>query len=106
MPRSYSEKFIREITANENAGGNLGIELAKLCVTCNIPMPCIAKALGVTKLTVFNWFRGKAINEKRHTGVHSLMASIKWGMSRGELPAKNLAHARQFIESMTLHMPE
>jgi len=103
MPRSYSEKFIREITADENIGGNLGRELAKLCIHSNIPMPCIAKALGVTRLTVFNWFRGKAINERRHLAVHSLMASIKWGLSRGELPAKNLAHARQFVESMTHH---
>lgn len=101
MPRSYSEKFIRELSANDNVGGNIGIELAKLCVECNIPMPTVAKALGVTKLSVFNWFRGKAINEKRHTAIHSLMASIRWGISRGDLPAKNLAHARQFVESMT-----
>lgn len=36
----------------------IGVRLGRLCIAQNIPVTVVAKALGVTRPTVYNWFCG------------------------------------------------
>jgi AcrR family transcriptional regulator len=67
MPRSYSDEFVRELYQRKS--DDLGTQLARPCVAAGLPMRHVSRALGVTHLTVFTWFRSKsdfyAVNEAR-----------------------------------------
>lgn len=100
MPRTYSEKFLRELHSNENVTNDLGIDLAKLCVKANLPMAYVAKALRVTKLTVFHWFRGRQIRDVRRRDVYRFMAVIEQDLYQGKLPARTMVEAKRYVEVM------
>lgn len=100
MARTYSEKFLRELADNENLDQKLGINLAKLCVKANLPIAYVARALGVTKLTVFHWFRGREIRNNRRVAVTAFMSLVERDMESGALPAANVLSAKSYIQSM------
>jgi hypothetical protein len=98
MARPYSEKFLIELGKNEGTG--LGVALAKLCVAANLPASYICKALGVSRMTVYSWFRGRGIREEYHSKVEAFMTLVKQDMEFGRLPAGNLRDARQYVTDM------
>lgn len=52
------------ITANEirNANPNLlGVQLGKVCLKNDIPVKDVAEFFGVTRMTVYNWFKGRVV---------------------------------------------
>lgn len=58
MAYGYSIKLLE---ANRDAdGSHLGVQLGRLCIRRGIPVSEVAKALGVTRQTVYNWFCGAA----------------------------------------------
>ena len=57
-PRGYSTLFLRKI-----AEADLELPLnqfASVCIDRELPITEIARRLGVTRATVYNWFTGKA----------------------------------------------
>ena len=57
------------ITVNEiqNANPNLlGVKLGKVCLKNNIPVKDVAEFFGVTRMTVYNWFKGKVVVSGKH----------------------------------------
>ena len=57
------------ITANEirNANPNLlGVKLGKVCLNNNIPVKDVAEFFGVTRMTVYNWFKGRVVVSGKH----------------------------------------
>lgn len=57
------------ITVNEiqNANPNLlGVKLGKICIKNNIPVKDVAEFFGVTRMTVYNWFKGKVVVSGKH----------------------------------------
>lgn len=57
------------ITVNEiqNANPNLlGVKLGKVCIKNNIPVKDVAEFFGVTRMTVYNWFKGKVVVSGKH----------------------------------------
>ena len=57
------------ITVNEiqNANPNLlGVKLGKVCLKNNIPVKDVAEFCGVTRMTVYNWFKGKVVVSGKH----------------------------------------
>jgi hypothetical protein len=98
MPRTYSEPFLIELyKANPN---KTGTALALACVKANIPTKYVAEALGVSRMTVFSWFRGKPIRHKNMLKVEVLTDLIESDTAKGMLPAKNTAAAKTYIEEM------
>lgn len=61
---------IRIAEAIKSADGNLlGVQLGRLCLAHNISVIEIARSLGVTRQTVYGWFRGITIPQPHHQVV-------------------------------------
>lgn len=103
MPRTYSEAFLRKLSEDTNEQHNLGIELAKACTGANLPMLYVAKALDVSKLTIFHWFRGREVRAVRRPRVQAFIALVGQDTAAGMLPAANMKAAKAYIEDMIGH---
>lgn len=98
MARSYSQEFLLDLHMRQSE--DLGTRLARACVEANLPMAHVARALGVTKLSVFFWFRGGNIRETNAKRVEALLRIIREDMKNGTLPAKTIADAKAFVDSI------
>jgi transcriptional regulator with XRE-family HTH domain len=59
MPYGYSQSLVY---ANKQASiKSLGVALGRVCIRANISVSEVADALGVTRMTIYNWFKGDAI---------------------------------------------
>ena len=103
MPRTYSEAFLRKLNNDPNEFNNLGIDLAKACTKANLPMLYVAKALDVSKLTIFHWFRGRDIRQIRRPKVYAFLALVERDTAEGKLPAVSMKAAKAYIEDMVGH---
>jgi transcriptional regulator with XRE-family HTH domain len=56
MPVGYSVQTLKDNAAAD--AGRLGVRLGRLCIDKNISVAEVAKALRVSRQTVYNWFRG------------------------------------------------
>jgi DNA-binding transcriptional regulator YiaG len=57
------------ITVSEIQNANpslLGVKLGKVCLKNNIPVKDVAEFFGVTRMTVYNWFKGKVVVSGKH----------------------------------------
>jgi hypothetical protein len=60
--RGYSFRLVK---ANQAADSkNLGVQLGRYCITNDIPVALIAAKLGVTRMTIYNWFTGVGVPHK------------------------------------------
>ena len=98
MPRPYSDAFLRELSRNQSDG--LGVKLARWCVDANLAAVHVAVALEVSRNTVYSWFRGQGVQEKKRSKVESLISLIENDIKDGLLPAKSVKEAKQYIESI------
>jgi len=99
MSRSYGQKFLLGLHKCE--GDGLGVTLARSCVGANLPAKYVALALGVSRMTVYNWFRNKPVCDKYKLRVEALIALIKQDTAQGVLPAKGVIDAKLYMEALT-----
>lgn len=67
MSVGYSLK-LRDM--NQRASSKLlGVRLGRLCIKKDVPAAVVAERLGVTRQTVYNWFRGTSSPSPMLTGV-------------------------------------
>lgn len=99
MSRPYSDKFMMHLM-DESREDTLGTSLAKLCITAKIPAKYAADALGVSKLTIYSWFRGNKIRVRYHGTIKAFMDLIDKDLEAGVLPAKDPPAAKAYISSM------
>jgi len=59
MAKSYTDKYL--LSLNNLNEKRTGVQFGKLCVKANLPPSMIADALGVSRMSVYNWFKGKVI---------------------------------------------
>ena len=98
MPRTYSEEFLVEMyRADPN---RTGVALAHACVKGNLPAKYVAQTLGVSRMTIYSWFRGKPIRFKNQQIVEVFTDLVESDTAKGLLPAKNTAHAKAYLEDM------
>jgi hypothetical protein len=57
MTRGYTTRFKRTVESADQT--KLGVQLAKVCIQNDIPAIDVAEFMGVTKMTVYHWFKGK-----------------------------------------------
>ena len=56
MSQGYSLRLVEQ---NMKADGRkLGVRLGRACVVHDVPVAVVAERFGVTRQTVYNWFRG------------------------------------------------
>jgi hypothetical protein len=64
MPKGYSLLMADEIkSANQQL---LGVQLGRVCLNKDIPVSDVASFFGVSRMTVYSWFRGKSIVSGKH----------------------------------------
>jgi hypothetical protein len=98
MPRPYSEAFLIDLAKKD--ADCLGIKLAKLCVSANIPAIFVAVALETSPTTVYGWFRGRGIRENRFRTVEVFIDFLKADLAGRRLPASSVKDAKEYIESI------
>lgn len=95
MAKSYSEKYL--LSLNGLNPKRLGVQFGKLCVKANLPPGPIAKVLGVSRMSVYGWFRGRPIRDKNVDKVEKLIDIIEKYIVAGELPVPTPDDAQKFI---------
>lgn len=98
MSRTYSDKFLRELSATQQK--TLGHRLGELCVEARLPAAYVAAALGSSRMSVYSWFRGKGIRENKRQVVEAFIRLVHKDMEAGILPVKSSSHAKAYIEEM------
>lgn len=75
MAKGYSTLTVQEI---EEANPNLlGVQLGRICVKRDIPVTDVAEYFGVSRVTVYSWFRGKAVVSGKHADkMQKLVAKL------------------------------
>jgi hypothetical protein len=96
MGRPYSEKFLLGLYQSDKT--KLGVRLGLKAVEANIPATLLAKLLGVTKMTIYLWFRGQNIRKPKQGDVEGMIDTIQGGLNSGLLPAKSNFDAREFFK--------
>ena len=100
MAKCYSEKFLLSLNGlNEK---RLGVQLGRLCVIANLPPKLIAYALGVSRMSVYGWFRGRPIREKNIDKVEKLMDILGGYFEAGQLPVPSTIDAKIFIDTKVI----
>lgn len=76
MSKGYSLR-LRDL--NEKADQRkLGVRLGRLCIKHDVPVAVVAKRMGVTRATVYNWFCGASAPQACITSlVESYLASLE-----------------------------
>lgn len=67
MSVGYSLR-IRDLNAKADKR-KLGVRLGRLCIKKGVPVSVIAKRMGVTRATVYNWFCGASAPQANLTGL-------------------------------------
>jgi hypothetical protein len=75
MSKGYSTLMLQEVKdANQSL---LGVKLGLICVERNIPVTDVADFFGVSRVTVYAWFRGKAVVSGKHSSkMQKLIAKL------------------------------
>lgn len=56
MSNGYSFRFARAVNSADTS--KLGVVLGNLCIEKDIPASDVAQYFGVTRATIYNWFKG------------------------------------------------
>jgi len=76
MSYGYSQNLV---LANKSASArSLGVALGRLCIAKGISVKAISDTFGVSRMTVYNWFKGEthplpslALKVQRYIDTHS-----------------------------------
>ena len=97
MIRPYSQEFVMGLHhANPK---RIGVKLAKVCVKANLPSIHVAKAFGVSRMTIHSWFRGSPVRDKNNTRIEHFIELVEQGLNDTLLPAEDLVSAKKYLES-------
>jgi len=98
MGRPYSGQFLVELDRADPE--RIGVQLARICVRANLPATHVAKAFGVSRMSIHSWFRGKYVREKNYTKIKNFIKTVEDDLKTGHLPAKTSKFAKVYLESL------
>ena len=76
MSKGYSKNFIDMV--NDADKNLLGVQLGSVCVKNDIPVSDVAEFLNVSRMTVYNWFKGSTRGCEPHLQkVEKLVNKLK-----------------------------
>lgn len=80
MSNGYSSRFVKIVNSADT--NKLGVQLGNLCIEQDIPAQDVAEHFGVTRATIYNWFKGltrvpPAYQEKVAEAVETLLKKRK-----------------------------
>ena len=77
--RGYSHAMVEEVRAADPT--HYGVQLGLHCIENKIPAHLMAKRIGVSRLTIYHWFKGKFKPRNEH------IEKIKEVLAEGKEPA-------------------
>lgn len=99
MPRKYGSK-LTESLRHKTVEDGIGIVLAKKCIAANLPSTIVSNLLGVSRQTLYMWFRGAGIQPERVPLVKALIIIIETDMAAGVLPLKDYKSSKEYHKSL------
>lgn len=84
MGRGYSKKTVERLKAEDQT--KTGIRLAAICVDARFSSTEVAKVFGVSRMTLFNWSKGKAMHPLRESMVLKFIERVATDFEKGILP--------------------
>jgi hypothetical protein len=67
MATGYSSKFIHAVSTADKV--KLGVKFGLICIQKDIPVADIADYFKVSRMTVYNWFKGVTAMPEKHEGA-------------------------------------
>lgn len=93
----FTERYLRDLhTFNDK---RLGVQFGKLCAKANLPPSMIAGVLGVSRMTIYNWFKGKALRNKNIDRLELAIDIIEDHLDQNNLPVNTHREAKEFIKN-------
>lgn len=75
MPIGYSRRIVAEIEQAD--AEKIGVRLAMICLVEDVSVRYVAERLGVSRVTVYAWFRGKTnVPERLNARVQKLINKL------------------------------
>jgi transcriptional regulator with XRE-family HTH domain len=99
MSRPYSNKFLSGLETADDTY-RIGYKMAKLCVEAKLPAKYVAVAMGVSRATIHNWFRGAVLRGKNEDIALAFIKLVREDLNNKVLPAKSVKSAKAYIEDM------
>ena len=65
MPKGYSLLTVEAIREADQR--LLGVQLGQICLKRDIPVVDVSEFFGVSRMTVYNWFKGTVVVSGKHT---------------------------------------
>lgn len=73
--RGYSTGFIDAVNAADNT--KVGVQLGLACITYDISVLKVAEHFGVSRTTVYAWFKGESnVPKKHHDNINKLLHTL------------------------------
>lgn len=103
MSRTYSADYILFLKKLDDENTHtLGTALGKACVEAKLPAAYVAQMLGVSRMALHSWFRGRTKVQERFTGrIRDMLELIKTDTEAGMLPVQSNKAAKAYIAGMT-----
>ena len=98
MSRSYSEALSLQL--NQADPNYTGVALGLACLEAKLPATYVAKALGVTRMTIHSWFRGSPLRDKNRLAVEDFIKRVEKDTKAGVLPASSVKAAKKYLENV------
>ena len=96
----YTERYLRDLYSfNEK---RLGVQLGRLCVSANLPPSEVAKVLQVSRMSIYNWFKGGAVRSRNVDRIEIFMRLVSDYVVRNELPMQTYKETKQFVKDHIL----
>jgi predicted DNA-binding protein YlxM (UPF0122 family) len=96
----YTEKYLRDL--QDCNPMRLGFQLGKLCVSANLPPSEVAKVLQVSRMSIYNWFKGGAVRSRNVDRIEIFMRLVSDYAVRDELPMQTYKETKQFVKDHIL----
>jgi hypothetical protein len=96
----YTEKYLRDL--QDCNPMRLGVQLGKLCVSANLPPSEVAKVLQVSRMSIYNWFKGGAVRSRNVDRIEIFMRLVSDYVVRDELPMQTYKETKQFVKDHIL----
>lgn len=97
MSRPYSDQF--RLSLHKKNPKNIGVRLAKLCVRTNLPSQYVAKIFGVSRMTIYSWFRGGQANHKNITRIKYFIELVEQDLKSGVFRPGNKEAAKTYLNT-------
>ena len=101
MGRPYDQDLIIEL--HKSGRGDIGAELARVCIKANLPSKHVATVLGTTRMTVYNWFRGSSPQAHRKELIEKFVFRVREDIELKILPTATEEMAKRYLDNLALN---